>query len=118
MKDRDLLERIINLEKENLSERIDYLYSQWEEATSSIKIADDRKKELDYKLKLHAENINKKIDELSNQFKVIQPFVGYMLNYFNPDNKLKKEIDRLTEELEAKDNEYKKLRKKLEEIIK
>jgi chromosome segregation ATPase len=101
-----LLDRIKAIEDSNCSNRLAYLQTQFDDATKSITNA-----------RLIKGEIQNKLDDFNSRLRKIESFTEYLLAYFNPDNKLKKEIDKLSDELKQKDLELKKLRGKLKELV-
>lgn len=100
-------ERLKAIEDANLIERFNYWEQRFDDAMKAREIAHITQKDVIQKLK-----------EFNSRLIKIEQFTNYLLDYFNPDNKLKKEIERLQIEIKKKDEEIEKTRSILKSALK
>lgn len=97
-----LFDRLVSLENANLSDRLNYLQSCFDSVVSNAKDT-----------QFYFNTMNEKLRELDKRLEKIESFTDYLLDYFNPDNKLKAEVTNLEKLLKAKEQQLSKLKELL-----
>lgn len=100
-------ERLEIIEKANLIERFSYWEERFDRALEARELAITLQKD-----------VVKRLVDFELRLKKIEQFTNYLLDYFNPDNKLKKEIEDLKKAIKSKDEEIEKTRSILKTALK
>lgn len=98
--------RLTKLEEANLADRFNHLVNGFEEV---LRVHEN--------MRYVKQNVDNVLHDFEKRLMKIESFTNYLLDYFNPDNKLKQQIDRLSEELKSKDAELKRLRSKVKDLL-
>ena len=98
--------RLVKLEEANLADRFNYLVNGFEEV---LRVHEN--------MRYVKQNVDNILHDFEKRLMKIEAFTDYLLDFFNPDNKLKQRIDVLTEELKAKESELKRLRSKVKDLL-
>jgi len=99
-------ERLRELESGNIIERFNY----WEKTKQDTMDAAEFMRRTDA-------GINKNWNDFNMRLSKIEKFTTYLLDFFNPDHKLKKRIEQLEKDLEKKDKRIEEFEKKLKDLL-